>query len=117
MTNPCRDRSRPRRRPKDLSLHGVYHADTLRHEVDGSDAGLAGPGTGHRFDRDHTGRFGDRAYAMEVLAAELGAAFLRAGLGFTPAPRADHACYIWRILRAAGSWTQHARLLGLPDGL
>lgn len=39
-------------------------------------------------------RFGDAAYAMEELVAELGAAFLGAELGITAAPRADHAGYI-----------------------
>jgi antirestriction protein ArdC len=39
-------------------------------------------------------RFGDAAYAMEELIAELGAAFLCADLGITDEPRADHAQYI-----------------------
>jgi antirestriction protein ArdC len=39
-------------------------------------------------------RFGDQAYAMEELVAELGAAFLCADLGIADAPRADHAQYI-----------------------
>jgi antirestriction protein ArdC len=39
-------------------------------------------------------RFGDDAYAMEELVAELGAAFLCADLGITDAPRADHAQYL-----------------------
>src|SRR5208337_4644227 len=38
-------------------------------------------------------RFGDQAYAMEELIAELGAAFLCADLHITGAPRADHAQY------------------------
>ena len=38
-------------------------------------------------------RFGDQAYAMEELVAELGAAFLRADLGITDVPREDHAQY------------------------
>jgi antirestriction protein ArdC len=48
-------------------------------------------------------RFGDDAYAAEELIAELGAAFLCAGLGITPEPRADHASYLahWlNILKA-----------------
>ena len=48
-------------------------------------------------------RFGDDAYAMEELIAELGAAFLCADLGITDAPRADHAQYLdnWlRVLKA-----------------
>ncbi len=39
-------------------------------------------------------RFGDAAYAMEELIAELGAAFLCADLGITDEPRADHAQYL-----------------------
>jgi antirestriction protein ArdC len=39
-------------------------------------------------------RFGDGAYAMEELVAELGAAFLCADLRITDAPRADHAQYL-----------------------
>ena len=39
-------------------------------------------------------RFGDEAYAMEELIAELGAAFLCADLGISDAPRADHAQYL-----------------------
>ena len=39
-------------------------------------------------------RFGDQAYAIEELVAELGAAFLCADLGVTDEPRADHAQYL-----------------------
>lgn len=39
-------------------------------------------------------RFGDDAYAMEEMVAELGAAFLCADLGITAEPRLDHAQYI-----------------------
>jgi antirestriction protein ArdC len=55
--------------------------------------------TGHerRLNRDFSRRFGDEAYAMEELVAELGAAFLCADLGVTNSPRPDHAAY-------AGSW-------------
>ena len=48
-------------------------------------------------------RFGDDAYAMEELVAELGAAFLCADLGITDASRADHAQYLdsWlQVLKA-----------------
>ena len=48
-------------------------------------------------------RFGDEAYAMVELIAELGAAFLCADLRITDAPRADHAQYLnsWlRVLKA-----------------
>ena len=52
--------------------------------------------TGHasRLDRDLSGRFGNEAYAMEELIAELGAAFLCADLSITNTPRPDHAAYI-----------------------
>lgn len=48
-------------------------------------------------------RFGDSAYAMEELIAELGAAFLCAELGITLQPRPDHAAYVnnWlQVLKA-----------------
>lgn len=48
-------------------------------------------------------RFGDDAYAMEELIAELGAAFLCADLRITDEPRPDHAQYLdcWlRVLKA-----------------
>lgn len=51
-------------------------------------------GAKNRLDRDLSGRFGDQAYAMEELIAELGAAFLCADLSITPTTREDHASYI-----------------------
>lgn len=48
-------------------------------------------------------RFGDDAYAMEELVAELGAAFLCSDIGITPELRPDHAQYIehWlKVLKA-----------------
>lgn len=51
-------------------------------------------GSSRRLDRQFGERFGDEAYAMEELVAELGAAFLCARLGLTLEPRADHAQYI-----------------------
>jgi antirestriction protein ArdC len=53
-------------------------------------------GHGSRLDRREAmaARFGSAAYAAEELVAELGAAFLCAGLGLEPEPRADHAAYI-----------------------
>ena len=48
----------------------------------------------HRCDRQLGKRFGDQAYAMEELVAELGAAFLCAELSITDAPRVDHAQYL-----------------------
>jgi antirestriction protein ArdC len=47
-----------------------------------------------RLDRELGKRFGDDAYAMEELVAELGSAFLCGSLSITPQPRADHAGYI-----------------------
>lgn len=51
-------------------------------------------GAKSRLARDLSGRFGDDAYAMEELVAELGAAFLCADLGIAAEPRDDHAAYI-----------------------
>src|ERR1700678_549968 len=48
----------------------------------------------HRCNRQLGKRFGDQAYAMEELIAELGAAFLCADLGISDQPRADHAQYL-----------------------
>jgi antirestriction protein ArdC len=57
--------------------------------------------TGHekRLDRQFGKRFGDDAYCMEELCAELCSAFLCAELGITVQPRADHAHYIGHWLR------------------
>ncbi len=58
---------------------------------------------GSRCARELGKRFGDDAYAMEELVAELGAAFLCADLGVTVEPRAEHAQYLasWlKVLRA-----------------
>ena len=51
-------------------------------------------GAPHRLDRQFGKRFGDKAYAMEELVAELGAAFLCAALGIANEPRQDHAAYM-----------------------
>ena len=61
--------------------------------------------TGHkkRLDRDLNGRFGENAYAMEELVAELGAAFLCADLGVANSPRPDHAAYVGNWIRVLGS--------------
>jgi antirestriction protein ArdC len=61
--------------------------------------------TGHqsRLARQFSTRFGDEAYAMEELVAELGAAFLCAEVGILPQTREDHAHYLanWiRVLRS-----------------
>jgi antirestriction protein ArdC len=60
-------------------------------------------GAENRMARTFGERFGDDAYAMEEMVAELGAAFLCGDLGITVEPRPDHADYIghWlRILKA-----------------
>jgi antirestriction protein ArdC len=61
--------------------------------------------TGHksRLDRNFAKPFGDEAYAMEELVAELGAAFLCARLGITNEPRPDHAAYVNSWLRVLGN--------------
>ena len=56
-------------------------------------------GAAPRLDRTFGKRFGDNAYAMEEMVAELGAAFLCGDLGITAEPRADHAEYIGHWLR------------------
>lgn len=48
-------------------------------------------------------RFGDAAYAMEELVAELGAAFIGADLDLAPALREDHASYIANWLKVLKS--------------
>lgn len=56
-----------------------------------------------RCNRELGKRFGDNAYAMEELVAELSAAFTMAQLGLSSEPRPDHAQYIesWlRVLKA-----------------
>jgi antirestriction protein ArdC len=81
--------------------------------------------TGHsaRLNRDLSGRFGDSAYAMEELVAELGAAFLCGELGISVYPRQDHAAYVrsWlvvlrqqktAIFTAASTATAACRFLG-----
>lgn len=54
-----------------------------------------GHATGHpsRLDRDLSGRFGSRAYAMEELRAEMASAFLGAELGI-PGDIPNHASYV-----------------------
>lgn len=81
--------------------------------------------TGHsqRLNRDLSGRFGDSAYAMEELVAELGAAFLCGELAISVHPRQDHAAYVanWlvvlrqqktAIFTAASTATAACRFLG-----
>ena len=56
---------------------------TLCHEL-GHRAGAKS-----RLARDLTGRFGNEAYAIEEMVAELGSAFLCADLGLSKEPRID----------------------------
>jgi antirestriction protein ArdC len=65
----------------------AYYA-TLLHEL------THWTGAPHRLAREFGKRFGDEAYAMEELVAELGAAFGCAALGIANDPRTDHAAYI-----------------------
>ncbi len=51
-------------------------------------------GAKERLARDLSGRFGSKAYAMEELVAELGAAFVAGSLQLPSVPREDHAPYI-----------------------
>ena len=60
-------------------------------------------GHGSRLDRTFGKRFGDDAYAMEELVAEMGSAFLNAELGLINATLEDHADYLasWiKVLRS-----------------
>jgi antirestriction protein ArdC len=52
-----------------------------------------------RCDREFGKRFGDNAYAMEELVAELSAAFTMASIGLSSTPREDHQNYIASWLR------------------
>ena len=72
----------------DTSSPAEAFYSTLCHEL------VHWSGAKSRLDRDLSGRFGDDAYAIEELVAELGAAFLSADLGLSVEPRADHASYI-----------------------
>lgn len=59
-------------------------------------------GADTRLNRDLYGSFGDHAYAMEELVAELGAAFLCADLGLSVQPRKSHAAYVANWLSVLG---------------
>lgn len=56
-------------------------------------------GAASRLDRQFGERFGDDAYAIEEMVAEIGAAFLCGDIGVTAEPRADHAAYVDHWLR------------------
>ena len=88
-----------------------YYA-TLLHEL------THWSGAPHRLNREFGKRFGDDAYAMEELVAELGSAFMCAAFGIATEPRPDHAAYVasWlkvlsrdnRAIFAAASKAQEA---------
>ena len=70
---------------------------TLLHEL------VHWSGADHRLARKFGKRFGDEAYAMEELVAELGSAFLCGDLGLSTSPRPDHSSYLasWlKVLKA-----------------
>lgn len=64
------------------------YCGTLAHEL------VHWTGVSHRLDRQLTTRFGSRAYAAEELVAELGAAFILAGLHLASEPHPNHAAYM-----------------------
>jgi antirestriction protein ArdC len=89
------DRRDFHRTPTSTATEAFY--GTLFHEL------THWTGAGHRLDRTFGVRFGDQAYAMEELVAELGAAFLCADQGIANKPRPDHAAYVasWlKVLRS-----------------
>jgi antirestriction protein ArdC len=65
----------------------TYYA-TLLHEL------THWSGAEHRLNRTFGKRYGDEAYAMEELVAEIGAAFMCAMFGIASEPRPDHAAYV-----------------------
>ncbi|GAA4457893.1 ArdC family protein [Rurimicrobium arvi] len=71
---------------------GYY--STLMHEM------VHRSGHPSRLNREFGKKFGDKAYAVEELTAELGAAFLCAELEITTPARKDHAAYIANWLTA-----------------
>jgi antirestriction protein ArdC len=64
-----------------------YYA-TLLHEL------THWSGAEHRLNRQFGKRYGDEAYGVEELVAELGAAFMCAAFGIALEPRPDHAAYV-----------------------
>jgi antirestriction protein ArdC len=71
----------------------AYYA-TLLHEL------AHWTGAEKRLSRVKGKKFGDHAYAVEELIAEMSAAFMCAELGITDAPRPDHAAYLANWLGA-----------------
>lgn len=65
--------------------------------------------TGHksRLDRDLNNRFGDEAYAMEELIAELGAAFIGENFGIGAVTRQENAQYLKHWISVLGQEPKH----------
>ena len=76
------------------STQSELYYSTLLHEL------THWTGSEHRLARTKGKRFGDDAYAMEELVAELGAAMQCVMLGVTNEPREDHAHYLNGWLKA-----------------
>lgn len=57
-------------------------------------------GARHRLNRDLTGRFGSKSYAMEEMIVEFCSGLICCDLGITAQPREDHAHYIANWLTA-----------------
>jgi len=74
--------------PRESFIDPQSHAATVLHEL----CHLTGHPT--RLNREFGKRFGDQAYSMDELVAELGSAYLCADLGITPEVREDHAAYL-----------------------
>ena len=74
--------------PRESFRDSASHAATVAHELTHA--------TSHpsRLARELGKRFGDDAYCIEELIAEMGAAFLCADLGITPEVQEDHAAYL-----------------------
>ena len=81
--------------PEFNSFHSAdYYYQTLFHEL------VHWTGHDDRLAREFGKRFGDHAYALEELVAELGAAIACAKMGIDSTTRDDHAKYIKHWLKA-----------------
>lgn len=73
--------------------HAAHYYGTLAHET------VHWSGAESRLDRTFGKRFGDEAYAVEELTAELGAAFFCAQAGLSATTRPDHSAYLSHWLK------------------
>jgi antirestriction protein ArdC len=80
-------------READTALRSVDWYSVLGHELG------HWSGAEKRLNRQFGKRFGDQAYCVEELVAELTSAFLLARLGMAPTPRPDHAQYIAHYIK------------------